>query len=118
MAEPVKPRRYHSPRRRQQAEATRLGVLEAAERLFHRQGYAATSVAAIATDAGVAAKTVYLAFESKGGVLRALWHLLLRGEQDDRQVADQAWYREMLEERDPERQLRLNARNSTRAKER
>ena len=33
-----------------------------AQRLFERQGYAATTMAAIATEAGVAGKTVYLAF--------------------------------------------------------
>jgi AcrR family transcriptional regulator len=119
LTEIVKPkRRYDSKRRLEQAQETRRAILTAARSRFDERGYAAATVAEIAADAGVATKTVYLAFESKGGVLRALWNLLLRGEQDDRPVADQAWYREMLEERDPERQLRLNARNSTRAKER
>ena len=70
-------RRYDSPRRREQAAATRREILEAAQRLFERQGYAATTMAAIATEAGVALKTVYVAFETKSGVLRALWNLLL-----------------------------------------
>ena len=69
-------------------------------------------MAAIAAEAGVAAKTVYLAFETKSGILRALWNLLLRGDEDDIPVAERDWYRETLEEPDPERQLRLNARNS------
>ena len=113
MAEPVKSkRRYHSPRRREQAAATRREILDAAQRLFEQQGYAATTMAAIAAEAGVALKTVYVAFETKSGVLRALWHLLLRGDKDDVPVAHQQWYREVLEEPDPERQLRLNARNS------
>ena len=75
--------RYESPRRRQQAERTRRDILDAAQRLFEGQGYAATTMAAIAAEAGVALKTVYVAFETKAGVLRALWHLLLRGDQDD-----------------------------------
>jgi AcrR family transcriptional regulator len=113
MAERVKPRRrYDSPRRREQAAATRTQILEAAQRLFERQGYAATTMAAIAAEAGVALKTVYVALETKSGVLRALWHLLLRGDEDDAPVADRRWYREVVEEPDPERQLRLNARNS------
>jgi len=45
-------------------------------------------------------------------LLRALWHRLLRGERDDLPVGEQAWFREVLDERDPERQVRLNARNS------
>jgi AcrR family transcriptional regulator len=117
MAERVKPkRRYHSPRRREQAAATRLAILEAADRLFARQGYGATTMAAIAAEAGVALKTVYLAFETKSGMLRALWNLRLRAGRDEVPIAQQEWYREVLEEPDPERQLRLNARNSRAAK--
>src|ERR671917_1912472 len=101
MAERVKPkRRYHSPRRQEQAAATRRAILEAAQRLFERQGYAATSMAAIAAEAGVALKTVYVAFETKSGVLRALWNLLLRGDEGEAPVAERGWYREVLEEPD------------------
>lgn len=113
MPERVKPkRRYHSPRRQEQAAATRRAILEAAQRRFENQGYASTTMAAIAEEAGVALKTVYVAFEAKSGVLRALWNLRLRGDRDDVPVAQQDWYREVVEEPDPERQLRLNARNS------
>lgn len=119
MSENVKStRRYDSPRRREQAAATRLAILEAAHRLFVEHGYAGTTMAAIATEAGVALKTVYVTFETKSGLLRALWHLRLRGDEDDATVAERAWYRELLEEPDPERQLRLNARNSRIVKER
>ena len=113
MPERVKPKRsYNSPRRREQAAATRQEILDAAQRLFKEQGYSATTMAAIATEARVALKTVYLAFETKSGVLRALWNLRLRGDGSDAPIAEQQWYREVLEEPDPERQLRLNARNS------
>jgi AcrR family transcriptional regulator len=111
-------RRYDSPRRREQAEETRRRILAAAQLLFERDGYVATSMAAVAREAGVSLKTVYLALETKNGLLRALWHLLLRGERDDVVVDEQAWYREVLEEPDPRRQLRLNARNSRAVKER
>lgn len=113
MPEPVKStRRYDSPRRREQAEATRLEILAAAEHLFLRDGYAPTTMAAIATEARVALKTVYVAFETKGGVLRALWNLRLRGGREDVPIVEHGAYREVLDEPDPERQLRLNARNS------
>src|SRR5437762_3796936 len=99
MANTVKPkRRYESPRRREQAAATRREILEAAQKLFERDGYAATTMAAIAKEAGVSLKTVYLAFETKSGVLKALWHLLLRGDQEDAPVGRRAWYQEVLEE--------------------
>jgi AcrR family transcriptional regulator len=118
MAEPVKTRPYNSPRRREQAAATRREILEAAQRLLEQQGYGATTMAAIAAEAGVALKTVYVAFETKSGVLRALWNLLLRGDEGEAPVAQRSWYREVLEEPDPRRQLRLNARNSRAAKTR
>jgi AcrR family transcriptional regulator len=117
MAQPVKPkRRYDSTRRREQAAATRLEILEAAQRLFERDGYTATTMAAVATEAGVALKTVYLAFETKAGLLRALWHLRLRGDEDDVPIAERQWYRDVIAEPDPERQLRLGARNARQVK--
>jgi AcrR family transcriptional regulator len=113
-----KPRRYHSPRRKEQAEATRKKVLDAAERLFIAEGYVPTSMAAIAREAGVALKTVYLGFETKSGLLRALWHRNLRGGREDVPVGEQRWFLEVLEEPDPAKALRLNARNSRQVKTR
>jgi AcrR family transcriptional regulator len=117
MAEQVKgKRRYDSTRRRAQAEATRRDILDAAQRRFEQHGYAATTMEAIAAEAQVALKTVYVAFETKSGLLRALWNHLLRAGRDEVPVAQQQWYRDVLEEPDPERQLRLNARNSSQGK--
>jgi AcrR family transcriptional regulator len=118
MEDTPKPRRYDSPRRRLQTAATRREILEAALRLFEQRGYQGTSMAAIATEAGVAPKTVYLAFQSKRGLLLALWHLLLRGDEEPVPVGERPWFREVIEEPDPERLLRLNARNSRLVKER
>jgi AcrR family transcriptional regulator len=116
---PVKGRRnYDSSRRREQAAATRLVILDAAQRLFEEQGYAATTMAAVARAAGVSLKTVYLAFETKSGVLRALWNLRLRGDEADAPVSGRAWYTEVLEERDPRRQLARNAANARVVKDR
>ena len=119
MADAVKgKRRYDSPRRREQAAATRLQILEAAQQLFERDGYAATTMSAIAAEAGVALKTVYVAFETKSGVLRALWHLLLRGDEADIPIGDRRWYREVLEEPDAERAIRMGAYNARLVKQR
>ena len=111
-------RRYDSTRRREQAAATRLEILEAAQRLFERDGYVATTMAAVAAEAGVALKTVYLGFETKAGLLRALWHLRLRGDEADVPIAERQWYRDVIAEPDPERQLRLGAHNARLVKER
>ena len=119
MGDRVKPRRsYHSPRRQQQAAATRQAILEAAERLFERHGYPATTMEQVAAEAGVALKTVYVAFATKSGLLRALWDLRLKGDQEDAAVAERPWYREVLDEPDPERQLRRNAHGARVVKER
>jgi AcrR family transcriptional regulator len=113
MARPAKSRRpYDSPRRREQAAETRLRILDAAQSLFERDGYASTSIAAVAAEAGVSLKTVYLVFETKSGLLRALWHKLLRGDEERIPVGQQPWFREVLDEPDPARQVRLNMRNS------
>jgi AcrR family transcriptional regulator len=72
----------------------------------------------VAAEAGVALKTVYLAFATKSGLLRALWDLRLKGDQSEAAVAERPWYREVVEEPDPERQLRGNARNARLVKER
>src|ERR671934_682944 len=98
-------RRYESPRRREQAAATRLAILEAAERLFGERGYAGTSVSAIAAAAGVALKTVYAAFGTKAEVLRALWNLRMRGDEEPAPLAERAWFHQLLEEPDPGRRL-------------
>ena len=111
-------RRYESPRRQAQAAETRRQILEAAQRLFETRGYAATTMAAIASEAAVALKTVYVAFETKSGVLRAVWHLLLRGDEQDEPVSERPWFRAVLDEPDPERQLRLTAQTSRAVKER
>ncbi len=81
-------------------------------RLFEQRGYTATTMAAIAAEAGVALKTVYLAFQTKRGLLLALWHLRLRGDEAPVPVGERPWFREVLDEPDPARLLRLNARNS------
>ena len=72
----------------------------------------------VAEEAGVALKTVYVAFATKSGLLRALWDLRLKGDQEETGVAERSWYRAVVEEPDPVRQLRRNARNARVVKER
>jgi AcrR family transcriptional regulator len=105
-------RRYDSGRRQAQAAATRRGILDAALCLFERDGYVPTTMEAIANEAGVALKTVYLGFATKSRLLRAVWDLLLKGDVDDAPVAERAWYQQILDEPDPDRQVRLVARGA------
>ena len=55
--------------RQVQASATRDRIAEAARRLFAEHGYGATSMAAVAREAGVAVRTVYSAFGAKREIL-------------------------------------------------
>lgn len=54
------PRSYQSPKRQADAAATRANIVDAAARLFVKDGYVATSIKAIAAEAGVSIPTVHL----------------------------------------------------------
>ena len=77
MAGPVKTqrRRYHSPLRADQAQQTRRKVLESARTLFVERGYAGTTVAAVADDAGVSPETIYLSLGGKRGLLEGVMEM-------------------------------------------
>lgn len=66
-------------KRVQDPKAKRVAILASAARLFAQQGYEATSIAAIAGDAGVAVGSVYRQFPDKVAVLSALHHDLEHG---------------------------------------
>jgi AcrR family transcriptional regulator len=72
-------RRYNSTGRRAQARRNREAILDIAEREFLANGYAATTVAAIATAAGVSVETIYKSFGGKSGLVRALFERGLTG---------------------------------------
>ena len=115
----VNPRRgYDSPRRREQAAETRRKILDAAEELFARDGYAAIAMPAIADRAGVALKTVYLAFGTKAGVLHGLWDVRLGGDDQPIPVTERPWYRQLLQADDPHQLVRAGARQSRVTKDR
>jgi len=54
------------------SDPRRVGILEAARRLFTRNGPQKTTVADIAREAGVGVGTVYLEFDSKDAIVSAL----------------------------------------------
>jgi AcrR family transcriptional regulator len=78
--DPVKTtRRYDARHRREQAQRNRQAILDVAEGRFLADGYAATSVPAIAAEVGVSAETVYKAFGGKAGLVRAIYERGLAG---------------------------------------
>jgi AcrR family transcriptional regulator len=72
-------RRYDSSGRQAQARRTREAILDAAQRQFLQGGYAATTIASIAGEAGVSVETVYKAFGGKPGLVRAIYERGLTG---------------------------------------
>lgn len=109
MADPVKPRRrYRSERRREAAGRTRQRILEAARRRFVDRGYAGTTIAAVAADAGTAAETVYATFGSKVALLEALVRGAARGDQET-EILDQAGPARIVAATEQREQLRLFA---------
>lgn len=103
MPDSVKSRSYRSPLRDEQAQQTRRAILAASRRLFTARGYAATTVAEIAAEAGVAVDTVYAAVGTKSVVFRLLLETALSG--TDEVVP--------AEERDYVRQIRSQPRART-----
>lgn len=91
--------------RSRQAAATRRRIVDAAARLFLQRGYAATSINAIAAEAGVAVQTVYAAMRTKRDILEQVIQLSVRGEEDNVSLAESAHWREMEVEADPREKL-------------
>jgi TetR/AcrR family transcriptional regulator of autoinduction and epiphytic fitness len=85
------PRTYRSDRRAEQAARTRQRVLAAATELFEGQGYAATTVRAVASDAGVSVQTVELAFGSKPRLLKACIDVAIAGDDEPVPVLEREW---------------------------
>jgi AcrR family transcriptional regulator len=72
-------RAYDAPRRRAAAARTRGAILAAARRRFATHGYAATTMAAVAAEAGVALDTVYATVGPKPALFRLLIEAALSG---------------------------------------
>jgi AcrR family transcriptional regulator len=76
-----RPRRYNSSGRAAQALRNRTAILEAAGRQFLERGYASTTMASIAREAGVSVETVYKAIGGKAELVRAIYERGLTGRQ-------------------------------------
>lgn len=117
MGSPKRKRTYHSPRRRDQAEATRRNILEAARRLFAEHGYGATTLAAIAQAAEVSVPTVTAVFGTKLALLDALIKSAVRGTLSPTPLAETPAWKALLANPDPIAQLRQTAANTRHIRE-
>lgn len=88
-----------------QAQATKDRIVAAARSLMSERGWDATTIAAIASEAGVAPQTVYAAFGSKLAIVEAMRQVMIRDAQIPGLMA------EATSEGDPRRRLGLWARS-------
>jgi AcrR family transcriptional regulator len=89
-------RRYSTPKRDARAAATRACILAAAERLFLRDGYPRTTMKAIAREAQVSEKTMYLAFATKATLLRHVIQVAAQGDEAGIPLAQRPEWRALL----------------------
>jgi AcrR family transcriptional regulator len=90
-------RTYNSTRRRRQAEQTRSEILLTAMRLFGERGWAGTTLAEIAEEAGVAVETIYSNFGSKRALLRQAMDVAVVGDAEPVAFVDRPEFRRIGE---------------------
>ncbi len=98
-------RQYTSTLRQQQASQTRLRILDTAQRLFTQRGYGATTMEAIASEAGVATDTVYATFGTKSGLLHKLLDVRVGGDDAPVALLDRAGPQKVRAEPSQKRQI-------------
>jgi len=102
-------RPYDSSRRQEQAAETRRRVIDAAYDLFVERGYGRATLTDIAKAAGVAVETVYAAFGTKAELLRRVWYVHFRGDEQDVTLYDRPEMQAILAEPDLVTRIRRHA---------
>ncbi len=100
------PRPYDARSRRESAARNRAAVLAACRELLFRDGYHHMTVRSVAEQAGVSPETVYKAFGSKAGLMKALWDVTLAGDDQPVTIADRLEMQEVRFAADPAEKLR------------
>ena len=100
-------RRYVSEIRDEQARRTRRTIVTAARELFLAQGYAATTIDAIAEAAHVSRRTVFNAAGGKVALLKLALEWAIVGDDEPVPLADRPAIQAIQAERDPRRALAL-----------
>jgi AcrR family transcriptional regulator len=102
-------RSYASAKREAQAKETRRAILAAALELFVTNGYTATTIQAIADDAGVAVQTVYAVFGNKRELLRQLIESTITGDDEPAPITERAEAHAVAAEPDARRRAERDA---------
>jgi len=101
------PKRYASQVRDEQARRTRRAIVTAAHDLFLAQGYAATTIDAIAEAAHVARRTVFNSVGGKAALLKLALDWAIVGDDEPVAMADRPAVKAILAESDPRKALVL-----------
>jgi AcrR family transcriptional regulator len=105
MAEVKRP--YDASGRREQARARRLAVVLAARDLFERDGFRPTTIAAIAAHAGVSPESVYKGFGSKAALAKAVFDVVIAGDDDPVPVTERSATQAIHDEPDVRRKIAM-----------
>jgi AcrR family transcriptional regulator len=93
-------RAYRSVLREEQARATRRAIVAAATELFVENGYAATTIDAVADRAGVSRRTVFVSVGGKPELLRRAWDFAVVGDDEPVTMADRPAVRLLQQQSD------------------
>jgi AcrR family transcriptional regulator len=100
-------RSYDASGRREQARARRLAVVLAARELFERDGFRLTTIAAVAARAGVSPESVYKGFGSKAALAKAVFDLVIAGDDAPVPVAGRPAAQAVRDEPDVRRKIAM-----------
>lgn len=98
--------------RAESIRANRRRMLDAALRLFVRQGYGATTMQAIARESGMAVQTLYFTFGNKRTILQTLIDAANAGDDEPVPILERGWFRAVLHETDPSEKIHLYVHNA------
>ena len=99
-------RSYDSSKRLEQARITRRSIRDAAHRLFLERGYAATTMQAIADEAGVAVQTVYAVFRTKAAIMKEAAEVAIVGDDEPVPLLEREMITSIAAEPDQRERLR------------
>lgn len=111
-------RRYDASNRQEQARARRRAVVLAAKELFERDGFRTTTIAAVAKAAGVSAESVYKGFGTKAALAKAVFDVVIAGDDEPVPIAQRAEAQAVRAESDVRRKIALYVGGLARRQER
>ena len=102
-------RSYNSAVRESQARQTRRQIVAAAGRLYADHGFAATTIDAIAAEAGVSRKTVFTSVGGKVALLKLAYDYAMAGDDEPVPMIEREGLQTIIAEPDPHEQMRMFA---------